>query len=341
MRSLNRPVLGALACGLLVAASAPAARAQSGKADASAAAVIAGKPVSLAEIDARITKSNTEFAQELYNARKAALDDLILEQFLQADAASKGVPVEEYIQQRINETAAPVTDAEVEAFFKQNEARMQGRTLEQMSGQIKDYLKGPRQATAKNALLKELKEKNEVRIMLDPPRMTVTLAANDPVKGPASAPITIVEFSEFQCPFCSRVGPTLKQIQETYGDKVRIAFRDYILPMHNRAKPAAEAAQCANEQGKFWEFHDGLFANQQKLSDDDFKNLATSLGLDMEKFNACYGSNKYRADVEADMAEGAKLGVKGTPAFFVNGRFLSGAQPFDAFKAIIDEELAR
>ena len=111
--------------------------------------------------------------------------------------------------------------------------------------------------------------------------------------------------------------------------------------MHNRAKPAAEAAQCANEQGKFWEFHDKVFANQSALSDDDLKKHATDLGLNIETFNACFSSGKYRADVEKDAAEGSKVGVTGTPAFFINGRFLSGAQPSEAFKVMIDDELKR
>lgn len=111
--------------------------------------------------------------------------------------------------------------------------------------------------------------------------------------------------------------------------------------MHNRATPAAEAADCANEQGKFWEFHDKVFAAQQALTDDDFTKHATEIGLDVEKFKQCYTSGKFKADVQKDMADGQKVGVTGTPAFFVNGRFLSGAQPFDAFKAIIEEELAK
>lgn len=111
--------------------------------------------------------------------------------------------------------------------------------------------------------------------------------------------------------------------------------------MHNRAQPAAEAAQCANEQGKFWEYHDSVFNNQKALSDEDLKKYATDLGLDMEKFNACYSAGKFRVDVQKDFAEGQALGVTGTPAFFVNGRFLSGAQPFDAFKTVIDQELGK
>lgn len=122
---------------------------------------------------------------------------------------------------------------------------------------------------------------------------------------------------------------------------MRIAFRDFPLGMHNRALPAAEAAQCANEQGKFWEYHDAVFGNQKALADEDLKKYATDIGLDMEKFNSCYSSGKFRADVQTDMADGQSFGVTGTPAFFVNGRFLNGAQPFDAFKAIIDDELGK
>ncbi len=111
--------------------------------------------------------------------------------------------------------------------------------------------------------------------------------------------------------------------------------------MHARAQPAAEAAQCANEQGKFWEFHDKLFQNQQALTDENFTKFATEIGLDTEKFGSCYSSGKFRADVQKDASDGQKVGVTGTPAFFINGRFLSGAQPFEGFKAIIDEELAK
>lgn len=133
----------------------------------------------------------------------------------------------------------------------------------------------------------------------------------------------------------------MKQILDTYGDKVRVIFRDNPLPMHNRAQPAAEAAACAHEQGKFWEFHDKLFAAQQNLTDEDFKKHATDLALNLDAFNACYSAGKYRAEIQAEMKEGGTMGVTGTPAFFINGRFLSGAQPFDAFKTIIDDELSK
>jgi protein-disulfide isomerase len=131
------------------------------------------------------------------------------------------------------------------------------------------------------------------------------------------------------------------QVLKTYGDQVRLIYRHYPLQNHPAARPAAEASACAAEQGKFWEYHDRLFANPSKLSDADLKQHASDLGLDAPKFNACVDSRKFKADVEADHAAGDEAGVSGTPAFFVNGRPISGAQPFDAFKRIIDEELAR
>lgn len=308
---------------------------------AEVAAYVGGEAISMQELDAKIMKTNMKLAQSIYDARRAVVDEIVMEKLLSAEAGTKGIPVADLVKQKIAERLQPVTDADVETFFNGNQNRMGGRPLEQVSGQIKTYLETQRETEAKTALLTELKSKSEVRIVLAVPRAEVEVAANDPSKGAADAKVTIVEFSEFQCPFCSRVGPTIKQIEEAYGDKVRIVFRDFTLPMHARAIPAAEAANCANEQGKFWEYHDKLFANQQALSDEDFKKHATELGLDVAAFEACYSSGKYREDVQKDAAEGAKLGVTGTPAFFINGRFLSGAQPFEAFKAIIDDEISR
>ena len=138
-----------------------------------------------------------------------------------------------------------------------------------------------------------------------------------------------------------RVGPTLNQVLATYGDKVRLIYRDYPLPMHPRAAPASEAAMCANEQGKFWEFHDKIFANAQALEDANFKQHAADLGLDVAAFNACYDAGKFRNAVQAEFQAGSSLGVSGTPAFFINGRFVSGALPFEQFRSIIDDELQR
>jgi protein-disulfide isomerase len=160
-----------------------------------------------------------------------------------------------------------------------------------------------------------------------------------PVKGPASARVTLVAFSDFQCPFCSRAVPTVRQLETDYPGKLRIAFKQFPLPFHDHAHLAAEAALAANAQGKFWQYHDKLFANQQALDRPALEKYAEELGLDMAKFRAALDSGKYKDKVDAEAKEGAAVGATGTPTFFINGTRLVGAQPVDAFKAIIDKEL--
>jgi protein-disulfide isomerase len=174
-----------------------------------------------------------------------------------------------------------------------------------------------------------------------PPVVKDIQLAQAPVKGPKNAPITIVAFSDFECPFCSRVLPTLKQIEDEYKGKVKVAFKHQPLPFHANAKLAAAASMAANEQGKFWEYHDKLFANQKQLDRASLERYAQELGLDMGKFKSVLDSNKYDPLITADSQEGMRIGANGTPTFFINGRQLVGAQPFPSFKAIIDDELAK
>jgi protein-disulfide isomerase len=161
------------------------------------------------------------------------------------------------------------------------------------------------------------------------------------VKGPADAWVTVVEVSDFQCPFCKRVGPTLAEVQEKYGDDVRFVFKQNPLSFHQRAMPAARASACAGDQGKFWEMHDALFANQQQLNDPDLEKYAGDIGVDVVAWKACYASDKHDAAIAAEQQQAVALGARGTPAFFINGRYLSGAQPFAAFQTLIDAELKK
>jgi protein-disulfide isomerase len=163
-----------------------------------------------------------------------------------------------------------------------------------------------------------------------------------PFKGGERATVTIVEFSDFHCPFCRRVIPTLAQLESQYGEKIKLVFRDFpIESLHPGATKAHEAARCANEQGKFWPYHDKLFAGPSNASPELFKGLAKELGLDAVAFETCLGSGKYQAAIKQDIEEGNRVGVSGTPAFFINGRLISGAQPLEAFARVIDDELAR
>ncbi len=175
----------------------------------------------------------------------------------------------------------------------------------------------------------------------DPSRRYSVSTQGAPVRGNPEAKIAVVEFSDFQCPFCGRVTPTLDQVEREYGDDVRIVFKHLPLSIHPKAPAAHAASWAAHQQGKFWEMHDKIFANQRDLSDDTFVRYAGELGLDLDRFESDRASDDAKDAVAADVAEAGKLGVTGTPGFFINGRFLSGAQPFTSFKSMIDEELGR
>ncbi len=329
--------LAVSACG---AAATSEGQAAAGKQDSDeSVATIGGKPITRAELDAHLKKVNPKAFQDYFDAQKQALEMLLNERVMAAEAATRGT-TPEALQQETLAAAPAVSDADVEKFYNDNQGRMQMQSLDAVRERIRGYLVQQGQQQVFAAFVQDLRRKQGVVVQLQAPRVEVQVAANDPFKGSKQAKVTIVEFSDFQCPFCARVGPTLKQIESTYGDKVQIVFRDFPLTsIHPLAQTAAEAANCATEQGKFWEYHDRLFENQAALQPDALKKHAAELGMDAGQFNACFDGGKYREDVMKDMQDAQRLGVTGTPAFFVNGRFLSGAQPFEAFAQIIDEEL--
>jgi protein-disulfide isomerase len=196
----------------------------------------------------------------------------------------------------------------------------------------------------RNAFVESLRSRATVVVRLQPPATIRVEVSTEgaPSRGAPDAPVTIVEFSEFQCPFCSRAQPTLKQILERYAGKVKLVHRDFPLDsLHPRARPAAEAARCARDQEKFWEYHDLVFKNFPQASADDLKRYASQAGLDVTRFEGCLSAGVHKTAVQDDVDEGTKLGVTGTPAFFINGRLISGAQPLDAFVRVIEDELAR
>jgi protein-disulfide isomerase len=172
------------------------------------------------------------------------------------------------------------------------------------------------------------------------PIKDVSLKADDHIKGEKGAKVTIIEYSDFQCPFCGRAEPTIAKILETYGEDVVFAYRHFPLSFHPNARPAALASECAAEQDKFWEYHKVLYANSNALSKTDLLKYADDLKLDAADFKSCLESEKYAKKVDADFAQGQADGVTGTPAFFINGELIAGAYPFDSFKQIIDRKLA-
>jgi protein-disulfide isomerase len=319
----------------------PSKAAETGKAAADTVAVVDGEPITTADLDARAANQLSQLRAQEYQIRERALDDLIADQLVKKAAAAGGVSVNEYLRAEVDAKAAPVTEEDKKSTFERFKGRLGGMPEEEAMKRIEDGLRQQRTEERRQALLGELRSKASVRVLLDPPRTKVSVAADDPVLGPADAPVTIVEFSDFQCPFCSRAKATVDQVVQRYGKAVRVIFRDFPLPMHREAPKAHEAGQCAAEQGKFWQMHDKMFENQSALQVDALKKTAADLGLDAAKFNECLDSGKHAASVQKDTEEGQSYGVSGTPAFFINGRMISGAQPFENFAKVIDDELQR
>jgi protein-disulfide isomerase len=327
---------------IAVACSSTEAQQARRQAASDVVATVGSTSITLAEVDDKaleqVTPAGVKLSQALYDARRETLDDLIASRLIDAAAKAQGLERSALVEKEITAKVPMVSDAEIATWYEANKARVQGAPLDQVRQPIRSYLTQQRMQEVREQYLDTLKQKTAVHVMLEPPRQNVA-AANSPSKGSAAAPIEMIEFSDFQCPFCQRANPTVEQVLKTYGDRIRFVYRHYPLPNHPNARPAAEAAACAADQGKFWPYHDRLFANSSKLSEADLKQHAAELGLNSGQFNRCFDSHKFQAQVDADIKAGSEAGVNGTPAFFINGRSISGAQPFDVFKKVIDEEL--
>jgi protein-disulfide isomerase len=280
--------------------------------------------------------------ENLYKIEKQKLEEYISAFLLTQEAKKRGVSVEAVLDQEVNSKILPVGDDEIDVFYKSNKARI-AVDLDKAREQIRGYLHNQKLQAQKALFLKSLRSKAKVVTYLKPPPIfrAVLSVTGEPSKGSEKAPVTIVKFEDFHCPFCKQVQPTFNELLSRYNGKVRLVHKDLPLEsIHPQARQAAEAARCAYEQGKFWEYHDKLYANSPKASADDLKSYAKDLGLNVDSFDRCFASGKYKAVVQHDLNEGAKLGLTGTPTIFINGREISGNQPLEAFEAIIDEELA-
>jgi protein-disulfide isomerase len=330
---------------LLTACSSTSAQPSKRPSPTDVVATVGATSITLAQVDDKALEQSVssfgamKLSQALYEARRTAVEELIAAALMDQEAKTRGVDRAALIEQEITSKVPQVADADVAAWYQANQSRVQGATLDQVRQPIRAYLLQERMQAARRQFVESLRSKTPVRVTLEPPRQQVA-AANGATKGPAAAPVQIIEFSDFQCPYCQRAQSTVEQVLNTYGDRIQFVYRHFPLPNHPNARPAAEASLCAAEQGKFWPYHDKLFASPSQLSEADLKKHAAELGLDAPKFDACVESRKYKAQVDADAQAGEQAGVNGTPAFFINGRLLSGAQPFEAFKRIIDDELS-
>jgi protein-disulfide isomerase len=306
-------------------------------------AEVDGVAITTEEVEKPLAPQVSKLEEQIYNLKRQRLDAIINDKLLEKEAAKHKLTVPALLDAEVTSKVGLVTEQEIEKFYQENKAQIKGEQG-QVREQIRSYLQNQKLNAKREEFLKSLRSQAKVVVNLKPPPVLRVEVAVDgaPFKGPAKATVTIVEFSDFHCPFCRRVIPTLAQLESKYGEKIKLVFRDFpIENLHPGATKAHEAARCANEQGKFWTYHDKLFAAPPKSSPEIFKALAKEVGLDVASFENCFDGGKYQTDIKKDIEEGNRVGVTGTPAFFINGRLVSGAQPLEAFSRIIDDELAR
>lgn len=302
-------------------------------------ATVQGQPVSAAELTDSIRGELLRLEMQRYQAMKAGLDELIAARLMQLEATKRGVSVEQLQQEEITAKVAPVTAEQVKAFYEANKERIR-QPLEQITPRIEAYLQRQGGEQRQEAFLRDLRQRYEVTVALRPPTVEVS-SDDDPALGPQDAPVTIIEFSDFQCPYCRRVQPALKRLLQEYDGKIKLVFRDFPLRnIHPQAQKASEAAQCAAEQQQFWPYHDKLFTTSS-LEVADLKRYAQEMGLDTKQFDACLDSSKYAEEIEADLQDGQNAGVSATPSFFVNGQPISGAVPYERFQEVVETALAQ
>jgi protein-disulfide isomerase len=308
-------------------------------------ATVGNESITMADVKAKagdeLGRVETQYLQTRSSIVEAALKSILRERVIDAEAKKQGKTYDDLILAEGGIGINP-SDDDVAKWYAANPSRTGGRPLAEIKSQIADLLRNERRTAAEARLQARLNKERNVAVHFQPFRLTFD-NGNAPSMGKPGAPVTLVEFSDFQCPFCNRFAPTLKQVNEKYGDKVHVVYRQYPIPsLHPFAFKAAEASLCANEQGKFWQLHDAMFGDQSKLSIKDLKQRAADMGMDTKKFNTCLDTGRYVEQVQKDMQDGVKVGITGTPAVFINGVELKGgAVAFDVVAAAIDQELAR
>jgi len=265
---------------------------------------------------------------------------MITDRLLAQEARRRNVSLESLVDTEITSKAAEVTSEEIHGAYELNKNQFQ-KPESEVEGQLRSLLRNQKIALRRQEFAESLQSKSKVAVYLaPPPTFRADVEPEGPSRGAGDAPVSIVEFEDFQCPFCKKAYETLERLLVRYKDKVRIVHRDFPLqPLHPAAWMTHEAGRCAEEQGKFWEFRDLLYKNAPSADRERLNRYVSQLGMNPSNFENCMESRKFRAVVQQDEDEGKRLGVEGTPTFFINGRPLSGAQPESEFVRMIDEEL--
>lgn len=310
---------------------------------AGVAAKIGDEQILEKDLNAGIESDLYDAEMKVYEIKFGKLQAMLLEKFMNQDPNKKDLSNDDFLNKYIAKDVK-VSDAEIEKFIKDRQIP-KDQINPEIRERIKQYLEVEAKKLAVDKWIAEKTKKTPVEVYIQKPQRPVfdVNIKDAPFKGKADAKVTIVEYSDFQCPFCSKASSTVAALEKKYGNKLKVAFKNYPLPFHSQARLAAEAALCAQEQDSkfFWKMHDAMFADQTKLDKDNLLATAKKIGVKEADFKSCLEATKHKAVIDNDMAEGQKLGIKSTPTFFINGKLVSGAQPVEVFSEVIDEELAK
>ena len=331
---------GAVGCGTPGPAPSPGSPASAGASGDAVVADVEGEKITAAELDAHAAGQLRQLRDQEYDIKKNALDDLVSRKLIAKRAAREGLTSEELMRKEVDAKIPSPTPAEITAIYEQNRDRVGGRSRDEVAPQIVSSLNQQRIAERALAFTTELRRSAKVTILLDQPRTEVPVAEGAQARGPATAPVTIVEYSDYLCPYCQRAEATVARVLARFEGKVRFVHRDLLLG-RPRSMAVARAALCAADQGKFWEYRTNLLSNQGDWSDVDLTGRAIALSLKPEDFKACLASDRHEKTVNESTDEGQKLGVSGTPTFFINGRKMVGVRSDADLEQTILAELAR
>lgn len=294
----------------------------------------------LEALELQMLRAKAAYERKQYEVLKDSMQRILEEKLLEAEAAKQNISKEQLISREIRQKVIEPTTKDIDLFYEANKNRI-NKSKEETAAQIGKYLRQQKETEARNIFLSRLEKEYSVVRFLEPLRFDLKVSGR-PAKGPESAPVVLMLFSDFQCPYCKSFNETLDKVLNKYGNKVRLIFRQFPLTsIHPEAQKAAEASLCADSQRRFWEMHDLLFQNQGNLKEENLKAQAKKLGLNSEAFNACLASSRYSNYVKEDIRAGSSAGTEGTPTLYINGRHLSEGRSFEVITSIIDEELAK
>ncbi len=302
-------------------------------------AEVAGRTITREEVDRRAAGGLQRIEQEAYELRRQAVEELVAERLLEQEATARGVTPEALFKSEVADKVGAPTPEQVRAIYEGSRDRLGDRAFAEVAPHIERSLRDQARAEREAEFHRQLRSRSAVKVSLAPPRATVTVPADAPALGPTDAKVTIVGYLDYQCPYCHRAQAIVDRVVEQYKGRVRLVHQDFLLG-RPRSLPAARAARCAGDQGRFWEYHRSLLTKPGDMSDEDLRGRAAALSLDGGRFAGCLASTAHDEAIQKAVEEGHALGITGTPTFFVNGRRLVGARPFEDFQQLIEAELA-